>query len=970
MTWLVLTSNQRSVDSAIVTIGTFAQATLKAEVAQLKIQADAHLTRLQSAVESRRFLDGSEEDLYEFFISERDAGFHAAISGLFLATSNGNLFGLQADPSTWPLDRWRFTLASRRTSRRLVHYDVQSDGKRGGVLRRLGRYDTQPTSWYQSAMAQRDTAVWSAKDRSGGRGPKGLFRSRAIEDSSGNVVAVIGVEFDSRHLQAMMQALPLSENSVGLVLENNQVILAARIPGGDSGTGYPDRSLIKSGKPLLEYVQSEPGRTAWASSNSVSEHRMIEIADETGHLMVMPIGQSVELDWTLVLFVPAKDYLGSMASRLSKLLPLVILVLALAVGSVLLFRRCFSRPLVQLRDAAARIAVGQFDVPLNTHGENEIGQLARAVDGMRFRLRDSFDELLKQTRRAEVTLDSIADGVISVTADGCVRYMNVQAETLTGQSFRSVRGMPVEQVFKARDERTGEPLTRRAILREVGEGSPLGKQVIVSDTVGSRHFVHCRVSPIRADGGTMNEGAVLIFSDLSQELRLRSELVHQASHDTLTDLVNRREFERRILRAIENTGVDRGDTHVLCYIDVDQFKVINDTCGHVAGDELLRQLARHFEQKLRPGDTVSRLGGDEFGILLEQCSLNEAQQVVGAIRDSIAEFRFFWDDRSFSVGLSAGIVVIDQTTVSVMAALRDADSACYVAKEGGRNRVHVHSDHDEQLALRRGQMQWIDRIEMALAEDQFELHAQSIVPTSADVVAAGHFEVLLRLKDADGRLISPVKFLPAAEHYGLASRIDRWVVSHTLDWLAAYQDSLDQIRVCAINLSGQSLGDADFLPFLLDTIRASNVPPELLCFEVTETATIENMGSARKLISTLRAEGCSFALDDFGSGMSSFAYLKNLEVDYLKIDGQFVREMQDNPLDLAMVRSINEIGQTMGMRTIAEFVENDQIRKQLEAIGVDFVQGYGIDKPMALSTWLSVLIAESLDLSLGNGTWH
>jgi len=244
------------------------------------------------------------------------------------------------------------------------------------------------------------------------------------------------------------------------------------------------------------------------------------------------------------------------------------------------------------------------------------------------------------------------------------------------------------------------------------------------------------------------------------------------------------------------------------------------------------------------------------------------------------------------------------------------------------------------------------------------------VPSSPSVVASGHFEVLLRLKEADGRLISPSKFLPAAEHYGFASKIDRWVVTQTLDWLAAYQDSLDQIRVCAINLSGQSLGDDDFLPFLLEKIRESNVPPQLLCFEVTETATIENIGSARKLIATLRAEGCSFALDDFGSGMSSFAYLKNLQVDYLKIDGQFVREMLENPLDLAMVRSIHEIGQTMGMRTIAEFVENDQVRAELEKIGVDFVQGYGIDKPMALSTWLSVLIAESLDLSLGNGTWH
>jgi len=672
MIWLVLSSNQSSANRLVSNIGTFAEATVQSELMQLQREADAQLSRVQGAIEAGWISPRSVNDLHDYFLSERNAGFHPAISDLFLGTPDGNLYGLQADSAQWPETNWRFTLVSSRTSRRLVQYDIQANGKRGGVLRRLGRYDTQSNGWYQDAVAMRDGSVWSTADLLGAsRDNDVLYRSRAIVDVDGQLIAVAGVQFEMRHLQSILHGIPLSDNTLAAVVENDSLLLAARESGSIPRAQASARASNAVGQNLINFWAENRDAELTDPAFVESGRALIEYGGESGRLMAMQVGEAVGLDWKLVLFVPCRDYLGSYGARLSRLFPLILVALGLALCAVMLFLRFFSKPLVNLRDAAARIAVGQFDVPLQSQGENEIGQLSRAVDGMRFRLRDSFNELLKQTRRAEVTLDSIADGVISVTADGCVRYMNVQAETLTGQSFRSVRGMPVEQVFKARDERTGEPMTRRAILRGVGESPPVGKQVVVSDTNGERHFVHCRVSPIRSDSGTMTEGAVLIFSDLSKELKLRTELVHQASHDTLTDLVNRREFERRVLRAIESTGSQRGETHVLCYIDVDQFKVINDSCGHIAGDELLRQLARHFEQKLRAGDTVSRLGGDEFGILLEQCSLTEAQRVIGAMRDSIAEFRFFWDDRSFSIGLSAGMVVLDQDTVSVMAALRD-----------------------------------------------------------------------------------------------------------------------------------------------------------------------------------------------------------------------------------------------------------------------------------------------------------
>ncbi len=450
------------------------------------------------------------------------------------------------------------------------------------------------------------------------------------------------------------------------------------------------------------------------------------------------------------------------------------------------------------------------------------------------------------------------------------------------------------------------------------------------------------------DGDQVFRGYRGAARDSTGEYRLARRLTYQARHDALTGLLSRRELERRLQRLI---GDEAPSEHAMCYLDLDQFKVINDTCGHVAGDELLRQIAATLSARVHHRDTLARLGGDEFAVLMEHCPLVQAERVAGEMRAAIAAFRFRWEDKIFNLAVSIGVVAIDarhgQTLSDV---LRAADAACYLAKEEGRNRVHVYRPDDTELTRRFGEMHWVAEISGALDEDRFELMYQTIAPLDPASATGRHFEVLVRMRSPDGQLIPPGAFLPAAERYNLAGRLDWWVVEHTLAWLEAHPDALADLHLCSINLSGQSLVDDGFMTALLGCIDSSAVPAAKLCFEITETAAIGNLASARHFVETLRARGCSVALDDFGSGLSSFGYLKDLPIDYLKIDGVFVKHMASDPIDRAMVKSINEIGHVMGKRTVAEFVEDEAILECLREIGVDHVQGYGIDRPQPLDT--------------------
>jgi len=452
-------------------------------------------------------------------------------------------------------------------------------------------------------------------------------------------------------------------------------------------------------------------------------------------------------------------------------------------------------------------------------------------------------------------------------------------------------------------------------------------------------------SPIHNRSGHII-GSVMVFRDMSKSHRLASRLSWQATHDELTQLVNRREFERQLGNVLHSARSE-GAEHCLCFMDLDKFKVVNDTCGHVAGDELLRQLADIFRQKIRGADTLARLGGDEFAVILNKCGLGPAVNVAEELRGAIEDFRFGWGDQYFQVGVSIGLVVIDRDSPDVDEIFKAADSACYAAKEAGRNRVHIYSPDDEEISLRRGEAQWMIRIQNALETGQFQLTYQPIVPLNPQADDPVHYEILLRMIDDDGSLIPPGAFLPAAERYQIMARLDLWVIENLFKWVNTHWD-WNSTDVFAINLSGQTLADTLVLDSVKRILASYEVPPARICFEITETAAISNLSQAQKFMSELGQLGCRFALDDFGSGLSSFAYLKALPVDYLKIDGAFVKDMVADPIDHAMVQSIHNIGSVLQLMTIAEFVENDAILQCLLDMGVNYAQGYGIAAPKPL----------------------
>jgi diguanylate cyclase (GGDEF)-like protein len=423
------------------------------------------------------------------------------------------------------------------------------------------------------------------------------------------------------------------------------------------------------------------------------------------------------------------------------------------------------------------------------------------------------------------------------------------------------------------------------------------------------------------------------------------------THDPLTGLLNRSEFEESIARVLESARTE-GREHALCYLDLDRFEIVNDTCGHDAGDALLKELAVRLRSRLRKGDTLARLGGDEFGVLLEGCPPEHAKRVAEVLRKVVDEFRFSWQNKTFHLGASIGLVPIDATSSSLSQLLSAADSACYVAKEQGRNRIHVFQLDDKAVAERHGQMQWLQRIQDALDNDRFELYFQPIVQLRRGGQVGVHGEVLLRMRTPEGEIVPPGAFLPAAERYHLMPAIDRWVVSHALAKLARHRLGGADVGTCSINLSGQSLSDPAFLDFIVGQMEQHHTRPAQLCFEITETAVIANLNNATRFMTVLRNMGCRFALDDFGSGLSSFAYLKNLSVDYLKLDGSFVKNMVRDNIDRAMVKAINQLGHVMSIETIAEFVENDATLKAARVLGIDHAQGYGVGMPEPMESAL------------------
>jgi diguanylate cyclase (GGDEF)-like protein/PAS domain S-box-containing protein len=555
--------------------------------------------------------------------------------------------------------------------------------------------------------------------------------------------------------------------------------------------------------------------------------------------------------------------------------------------------------------------------------------------------------LFKQKELAEVTLGSIGDAVVTADAAGCVRFMNRAAEQLTGWDSAEARGLAASQVVRVADEATGQeiecPIARSLRLRH---GVNISNHAQLITREGHRVAIEDSAAPIRSREGDIL-GAVVVFRDVSHERALTHQLGWQASHDALTGLANRRAFETAVAGALR-TAKDEGHRHALLYMDLDRFKIVNDTCGHGAGDVLLQTLTRLLQAHMRESDMLARLGGDEFGALLAFCPPARALRLADELRQTVKDFRFVWGDRVFELGVSVGMVEIDEDSKSTGELLVAADQACYAAKESGRNRVNVYRESDAAVARRQGEMQWIACLNEALAQDLFSLYSQPIVPLHGG--DGGHREVLVRIRSAQKGLILPGAFIPAAERYDLMVSLDRWVVTHVCRHIHAELAEAGQPPpMYSVNLSGMSLGDDGMLDHIMAEFDENGIDPTRLCFEITETAVIANLAKAQAFIARLRALGCRFSLDDFGSGLSSFAYLRSLHVDYLKIDGAFIRDIVRNDIDRALVKAINEVGHVMGIRTIAEYVEDQPTLDAVGALGIDYAQGYAVGRESVLA---------------------
>ena len=558
--------------------------------------------------------------------------------------------------------------------------------------------------------------------------------------------------------------------------------------------------------------------------------------------------------------------------------------------------------------------------------------------------------IFEEKERAEVTLQSIGDGVITTDADGNIDYINPVAQNLTGWDRRSARGKSVDEIMMIVNEHTRASVDN-PVMRCLSEGRviTLAENSVLITRNGDEVQIQDSAAPIRDRIGNII-GSVMVFHDVSKETRLFRQLSYQASHDNLTGLINRSEFENQLVAALDAARDNPETTHALLYIDLDQFKVVNDTFGHNAGDALLRQLSEQIQTSIRSTDLLARLGGDEFGILLEHCNEQRAVEVAESIRDSIEGFRFEWQESFTTVRCSIGVVMVMSENADVASVMSSADVACYSAKDMGRNQVHLYRDSD--VSMRHEEMKWVSKITRAVEDDRLELFFQPIIGIGEQHdQGQGHYELLLRMRDVDGALIGPDQFIPAAERYNLMSTLDRWVIREALSELADRGEGDVARYTLAINLSGTSLSEDRFLEFVIRELRKAKLPQGAICFEITETAAISNLSRVVHFMQELKKLGCKFSLDDFGSGLSSFTYLKNLPVDYLKIDGQFIRNVVEDNVDESMVKAIREVGQAMGIETIAERVETKQVLDKLGALGVEFAQGFYIARPASVQSF-------------------
>jgi diguanylate cyclase (GGDEF)-like protein/PAS domain S-box-containing protein len=609
--------------------------------------------------------------------------------------------------------------------------------------------------------------------------------------------------------------------------------------------------------------------------------------------------------------------------------------------------KALSGPIESISRTATEIANGDStarvpDLPKYT--AREVIDLASSFNQMVSQLGDSHASLLRSRERLNVTLASIGDGVITTDKSNNIDYMNPAAQILTGWSMTEAVGFALFEILTLEDFDTGETIDLPQHDDQIDIDQPTFEGLLIRRD-GSKIDVQKTVAKIYDENSDVT-GLAIVVRDVTVNRKLEKRLSYEAAHDSLTGLVNRRAFEHRVTAAIQQSQ-ENLITHCLCYLDLDQFKVVNDTCGHAGGDELLRTVSRVIQQIMREDDVLARLGGDEFGILLPDCSMPSALAIAETIRKQVEEFRFTYDHHNFPMGVSIGVVEITDSDNNLGDIFKAADSACYMAKEKGRNFVHAYRHTDEYIAERASQLEWVSRLHTALEEDLFTLHIQPIIPLNTRDFTDTHYELLLRLTDDDQSLIYPDTFLPAAARYNLLPAIDRWVFSNAISWLAKNRQLLEGGRI-SINLTGATLSEDSFLEFIEAQFETNGMCADAMIIEITESSALNDLACAKRFISSLSEMGCKFALDDFGKGFSSLSSLKHLAVDYLKIDGGFVKDILTDSVDEAMVKTINDIGHSMGKIVVAEFVENEAIQSRLAEMGVDFAQGFEISTPYPL----------------------
>ena len=660
-------------------------------------------------------------------------------------------------------------------------------------------------------------------------------------------------------------------------------------------------------------------------------------------------------------------------TRQQTIITACLLVLGTLIITLLILNRSL-RPLQNMHDAANEVTKNHFPT-IEDKGFTEISKpiysfnnmmgrvqliiqdLESEIDGHKSteeKLNGAVKDAKQQVANSEhqnnflqMTLQSIVDGVITTNTSGYITSINPVAEQLTGWSCEEALDKPVVQIMHAiyEDSRKRiyapiENIENKSVLDE-----PI-KVILVQHGSNIETPVEYVAAPM-LDSEDKMVGIVIIIHDESTQRTLNRQLSFQATHDAVTGLINRHEFKHRLNHIFAESKVTSAP-NTLCFLDIDKFKVINDTCGHNAGDELLKQVTELLKRQIREGDTLARLGGDEFGLLLNNCDIKHAEFIADEILQAIGNYNFTWDEFNFAINIGIGITAVTNEVDSCEELLSNADSACRLAKESGRNHVQLYTRENDSLLTQQREMHWISRINHALEEDRFQLYFQEILQLQGESNKfRRHGEILLRMVDRKGSLISPGMFLPAAEHYNMIEVIDEWVIEKTIEWISHTKNNI----LISINISAKSISNKDFMHFVVTKIKNSKINPELLCFEITETTAVTHLTAAIHFMNVLKKLGCSFALDDFGSGLSSFSYLTNLPVDYIKIDGVFVVDIDKDSMHYAMVKSINDVGQVMGIKTIAEYTTSTRIIECLREIGVDYAQGYAVARPVPLTSF-------------------